>query len=205
MAKNNNQKGAIHFSFMNDKMVTCLCDPVKAKILFEVFEKKEVTTKQISEKHSQIPKATLYRHLSKMLADGILKVAGENQIRGTIEKIYALGFDFEENIQTMVKTNDGELYMQFFMQYMLGIMHEFLEYTSGTDINLAEDGTGFTITPVYATKDEITDALTKCSEIIRSLYHNEPNEQRQLHNICMITTPPKKQKKDSISSLERDK
>ena len=178
---------------MNDKMLACLTDPIKAKILLEVFEQKQATAKQLSEKYNQIPQTTLYRHLNKMLEDGILKIAEEHPVRGAVEKVYAIGFDFEGNVQNMMETNDGKMFLQFFTQYMLGIMREFQDYTEKDDINLAGDGAGFTVAPIYATTQELTEALMKIGEeIIQPLFKNTPGGERQLRNFCIITTPPKK-------------
>ena len=84
-----------------------------------------------------------------MLKDEIIKVVEENQIRGTVEKVYSLNFDFKKELQENTNNFTNETYMQLFMQYMLGLMSEFREYTSMPDIDIAEDGSGFTLYPVY--------------------------------------------------------
>jgi len=177
---------------VNEKIFSCLSDPVKAKLIAEIFEKKQATAGQLLDKYSNIPQATLYRHLKKMTADGILKVVEENPIRGTVEKVYALGFDFNGNIEQIIAENDGKLYMQAVTQYMLGILREFQEYTVRDDMNIALDGSGFSVVPVYATLEELADAGGKIAEILSRLIANQPNEARQLRNLCFITTPPKK-------------
>ena len=90
-----------------------------------------------------------------MTSDGILKVVEENPIRGTVEKVYALSFDFNVNIEKIVAENDGKLYMQAVTQYMLRILREFQEYTVRDDMNIALDGSGFSVVPVYATLEEL--------------------------------------------------
>jgi len=176
---------------MNEQMFSSLGDPINTKIIMEIQKKGQATATQLMIKYDEIPQATLYRHLKKMLSDGILKVIEENSIRGTVEKVYALGFDIEEDIKKGLEANDGGLYLQLATQYMLGVLREFQEYTDKDNINIVKDGSGFSVTPVYATVEELTEALLKINKIISRLETNSPDGKRQLHSLCLITTPPK--------------
>ena len=64
----------------------CLTNPTKNKLILQVMKEGRTTAKALAEKHKDIPQATLYRHLKKMLADGILKVVEENNYRITKNK-----------------------------------------------------------------------------------------------------------------------
>ena len=81
--------------------------------------------------------------------------------------------------------------MQFVTYHTLGILQEFLEYTSKDDIDLGGDCTGLFIAPVYATNEELTTTLNKIVELITGLKDNKPGEARRLRNICITITPPK--------------
>lgn len=167
-----------------------LAEPLSAKLIIEIMERGEITASQLLETFNEIPQATLYRRLRKMLKDGVLKVAAENQIRGTLEKVYALGFDMEESKRKLSESNNGEAYMQIITYHILGILQEFSEYTSKENINLVGDGSGCSVAPVYATYEELTAALTKIGGIITELQSHKPDGKRKLHNLCVITTPP---------------
>lgn len=179
---------------MNDNFTECLTNPIKCKLLLEVYKRGRATTKQLAETHNDITHATLYRYLKKMTSNKILKVVDENQIRGTVEKVYSVADDLVADANKMVMENNGSAYMMMFASFMMGLNEEFLEYTSRTDINILHDGSGFTIAPVYATTEELTVALTKISKIIEPLFNNTKTPDRDLHNIAIITTPPKKVK-----------
>jgi len=168
-----------------------LSDPINAKLILEIKESEQATASQLLEKLSDIPQATLYRRLQKMLSDGILKVVEENRIRGTVERVYSLGYDLDAEWKKMGETNDGKTYMQFVTYHTLGILQEFLEYTSKDDIDLGGDATGLFIAPVYATNEELTSTLNKIVELITGLKDNKPEEGRRLRNICITVTPPK--------------
>jgi len=176
---------------MNEKIVSFLSDPVNAKIILEIYERENITAKQLSDKFSDIPPATLYRHLRKMSDNDILRIAETNRVRGTVERVYALNLDLYEDVRKSVEANDGRAYLQIITQSILGVLREFKEYTAQADIDIINDGSGFSVAPVYATTEELKETLTKVRELLKPLYNNLPDGQRHLHNICIITTPPK--------------
>lgn len=176
---------------MDDKFFLYISEPLNAKLILEIYEQKQITTAKLSEKFNEIPQATLYRRLQKMLADDVLKIVEENHIRGTVEKVYALNYDIEANWKKMSEANDGKTYMQFVTYYTLGILQEFKEYTAKEEIDIKGDGTGLFIAPVYATYEELTSSLNKIVEIVTGLKDNKPNGERKLRNICITITPPK--------------
>lgn len=176
---------------MNNAFLSYLSEPINAKLIVEIYKRKQITTTQLLEKFNEIPQATLYRRMQKMLKDGVLKITGENHIRGTVEKMYALNFDFEEIKRDLAEANDSEMYLQYATIYMLGILREFQEYTAKKDIDIAGDGSGLSIAPIYATTEELREALIKIGDILLPLVNNPPGEGRQLRNLCIINTPPK--------------
>ena len=68
-------------------------NPIRQRI-FQYFLLHETgTVKELKKAFSDIPNASLYRHI-KILADhSILIVVGENRIRGTVESVYRLNKD----------------------------------------------------------------------------------------------------------------
>ncbi|MDE7326258.1 MAG: helix-turn-helix domain-containing protein, partial [Lachnospiraceae bacterium] len=110
---------------MTEKIMECITNPVKCKLLLEIYAREKATAKYLSDTFGDIPQATLYRNLKKMLTDGILKVIEETPVRGTLEKTYALAFDLGSDFETILTKNSGTLYMQTFMQYFLGFAKQF--------------------------------------------------------------------------------
>lgn len=174
---------------MTDKLMDCITNPVKCKLLLEIHSQGRATAKHLADTYNDIPQATLYRHLKKMLSDGILQVVEETQVRGTIEKTYSLADGINSNMETIVEENSGELYMQYFTKYILGFVKQFQEYCQSPNINIKKDMTGFSLSPLYLTDDELTSLVTGISQIISALKNNEPNSERKLRTIGIIVSP----------------
>lgn len=89
---------------MTDRLMECITNPVKCKLLLEIHSQGKATAKQLADIYTDIPQATLYRHLKKMLSDGILQVVEETQVeflkRGLLMQRKDAGFvskmDFKE-------------------------------------------------------------------------------------------------------------
>jgi DNA-binding transcriptional ArsR family regulator len=175
----------------HNKIIENLANPTRARILIEIKTRGQLATRELLDKFPDIAQATMYRHLKAMLADGTLSVAEEKPIRGTVERYYAVSVDLEQDAQRIVTENDGAGYLSLFNQYILGVMAEFKDYSQREDIDILKDGSGFTVAPVYATTQELQTALIKIGEVIQELYRQEQTAERKLHNICLITTPPK--------------
>lgn len=174
---------------MTDKLMDCITNPVKCKLLLEIHSQGKATAKHLSDIYNDIPQATLYRHLKKMLSDGILQVAEETQVRGTVEKTYALASNISSSIETMVEENSGELYMQYFMQYILGFAKQFQQYCQSPEIDIKKDMTGFSLCPLYLSDEELTALITDISQRINEVKKNEPGPGRKLRTIGIIVSP----------------
>ena len=177
---------------MNDKLINSFTNPIKCKLLLEIASQKKTTAKRLSEIYTDIPQATLYRYLNKMLKDGIIKIVEENPIRGTIEKVYSLNFNLQTELtETATGVMSGKVYMQFFMQYTLGLLSEFKEYTSRDDIDIENDGSGFSLYPLYLSNEEIKELAKKFAELLQPYKKNTLSSSNALHSVSLIITPPK--------------
>lgn len=65
-------------------------NPVRQRI-FQYFLIHETgTVKEVRKALSDVPGASLYRHMKILTDSSILTVVGENRIRGTVESVYKL-------------------------------------------------------------------------------------------------------------------
>ena len=177
---------------MADKLMDCITNPVRCKLLLEIYSRGQATAKHLSDTYNDIPTATLYRHLKKMLTDGILKVVEETQVRGTVEKTYALAFNINKDMEEMLAENSGELYMQYFMQYIMGFAKQFQQYCQSPNIRIKEDMTGFSLSPLYLSDKELTTLVTDISHIISAAKNKTPGPDRKLRTIGVIVSPAEK-------------
>lgn len=176
---------------MGDHFIDCITNPVACRLLLEVMSRERITAKQLAEVSEDIPQTSLYRYLKRMTESGILEVVETHQIRGTVEKVYAVSAAFSEKIEGMIQGNDGQAYLALFTQYMVGLLREFKEYTSHGKINIAQDCSAFTLAPAYLTKAEWEQAASEIGGILDRLMQQEKTPERRLHTIGLVLTPPR--------------
>jgi DNA-binding PadR family transcriptional regulator len=172
-----------------------LVNPLKSKIIFSIKENGESTAKKLMEENVDIPQATLYRYLKRLVSDGIIKVVEERKVRNVNEKVYAIAIDYNSEIEKMILDKDsaGENYLRLFQQFSFGLLNEFQVYSKKEEINILEDGSGFRITPFYATKEELDKMAAEVREVIKKHVGNKPKEGRELRNMAVIYTPPREE------------
>ena len=178
---------------MNNKIIENFANPTRLKIFLEIYTGEKLTAKKLLEKLPEVSQPTLYRHIKAMLEDGVIEVSGEKRIRGVVEKSYSAKLDWAADIERIVTENDGPGYMKVFLQYISGIVGEYNAYCQSDNVDIIRDGAGFTIAPICATDEELQNAMIQIGEIIQPLLTQEQTKGRKLRNLCIITTPPKKE------------
>lgn len=177
---------------MNEKLMECIANPLRFRLLVEIMKHGKTTAKYLSETCDDIPQTSLYRNLKRMTADGLLKIVSETQIRGTVEKTYELSFDMKDP-QEILSQNSGSLYMQMFLQYILLFSKKFQSYCESPDIDIKKDMSGFSVNYVYATDEELKKAIQSISNILEPLQNNRPGKDRKLRDIGIIISPEQTQ------------
>ncbi|MCL2367944.1 MAG: hypothetical protein FWC72_03015 [Oscillospiraceae bacterium] len=175
---------------MNDKWVACFTNPIKCKLLSDIQAQGQTTAKQLAERNPGIPQATLYRYLKRMVEDGVLAVLEERQVRNVREKVYGMAIDFEAEIENIVEGNSGVGYLGLFQQFSNGLLHEFQTYAAKDGIDIKHDGSGFRISPFYATFDELAELSRNIQALIKPYSEQEPTPERRMRNVAIVFTPP---------------
>ena len=173
---------------LNEKIMECISNPSKCRLLIEIMQRGEVTAKYLSEKCSDIPQTTLYRNLKRMTDDGLLKIVGETPIRGTVEKTYALTFD-PSDPPSVLGQNSGAMYMQVFFQYFLTFAKIFQDYCDTPGIDIKKDRSGLSLSHVYLTDAELEKAVSNIVKILLPLQNNKPEPGRKLRTVGLIISP----------------
>src|SRR5262245_35534684 len=67
-----------------------LLHPVRIRIVHAMAGGRTLTTAGLCARLPDVPKTTVYRHVSLLAASGVLEVVGEQRVRGAIERRYQL-------------------------------------------------------------------------------------------------------------------
>lgn len=163
--------------------------PVRIKIIAAINQKREATTQEIAKICTDIPPATLYRHINRLYKDGILEVVSENNINGIMEKVYCIKDNPYDEASHIGKSNDPEQIMNLFVNFTLTMLSDFQNYTSRKEINLAEDGVGFKSSLLYLSDEELIEMAEDLWKCIEKMAYNAPSKERKLRRFSTIFVP----------------
>jgi DNA-binding transcriptional ArsR family regulator len=175
---------------MKSSKTKLILHPVRMKITQSLLNGKKLNVQQIAEILTDVPQATLYRHLNKLLEADVIEVVQENQIRGTVEKVYGLKeqeINSPEDFLNFSKEQHLELFFTFTTQ-LLGLYENYLDRG---EVDLLKDGVSYRVANVQLTDEEYMELVRGIGTLIQNAMLNERTPERKGRNIATIVIPEK--------------
>ena len=172
--------------------VNLIVHPVRLRLL-AALARRQLTARQLSELLPDVPQATLYHHLGILTRAGLLRIVSERQVRGTVEKRYALAEDhvlLSPADMAKASREDHLRYFTMFVALLLGDFARYLEQGApDAPIDLYADGAGYVETPFYLSDEELAQASAAVNQALLPFLSNEPAPNRRRHLFALITFP----------------
>lgn len=168
--------------------VELLLHPVRLRIVQALLGEQVLTTAELSEKLGVTP-ASLYRHVNLLTNAGMLDVAGERPIRGTVEKSYRLNIAATRITPDELAAMTAEDHHQAFIAYIAGAIADFDKYLSTGDIDLVRDGVGYTTAGLWLDDQEFVEFAKELAAVFGKRITNKPGDGRRLRTVRVINLP----------------
>ena len=160
-------------------------NPIRQRI-FQYFLLHETgTVKELKKALSDIPNASLYRHIKILVDHSILIVVGENRIRGTVESVYRLNKD------ALATEDESGNAVQM---SLLSICASFARYFAGDDVDPKRDMLMLTNCTLLLTDEEFSGFLSEINEIALKYMKAEANESSKMRQVTLISAPANEQR-----------
>lgn len=169
--------------------------PIRMRII-QQLSKGTATVNQLKEWISDIPQATLYRHLNILKKNNIIYVIEERKIRGAIEKTYAIE---KQNPITSVEEltkMSGEEHLKMFMTFLSNVTGQAKSYLLSNP-DLAKDPFGYNQLDLYLTSSEIEELNKGMNELLKSFISNRPSKQNEKVTLIQMVLPELKNTRGS--------
>ncbi|MGL6249129.1 MAG: helix-turn-helix domain-containing protein [Culicoidibacterales bacterium] len=174
---------------MDYSVFESMIHPVRMQILQVIIKQEQATTKEISQACSEIPQATLYRNLAKLVKDKIIRVESENQVRGVREKVYAININPYSQIEAVVQANDTTQLLNLFHQFSLSLLHDFQNYQQAETIDLHKDVVGFRSYLLHLDETEAHEFMQEIYGVIAKRANHQKNGKRRLRKFSTVFVP----------------
>lgn len=163
--------------------------PVRMRLL-ATLARRQLTAHQLSELLPDVPQATLYHHLGTLTRAGLLRVVSERQVRGTIEKLYALADDHTTLSPADLANVSRDDHLRYFTMFVTTLLGDFARYLQqDAPIDLYADGAGYREIPFYLSDDEFAQAVAAFNQALLPFLSNQPASHRRRRIFAMITFP----------------
>ncbi|MEM9565936.1 MAG: helix-turn-helix domain-containing protein [Actinomycetota bacterium] len=169
-----------------------LLHPVRLRIV-QALVGDPMTPLQLKERLGDVAQATLYRHLKQLTDGGLLEVADERRVRGTVERTYRV-------VASAVSLTDADLesattddHFRYFATFVGTLLTDYATYLAGAgpdgQRSLGADRVGYRQVPIWLTDAELDALIELLSEAVASVVDNEPGPGRRRRLLSTIILP----------------
>ncbi|MFC7371652.1 helix-turn-helix domain-containing protein [Fictibacillus iocasae] len=170
-----------------------LLHPVRMRIIQSLMGSVPRSPQGLSELLSDIPRTSIYRHTKILAEAGVIEVAKEQPVRGSVEKFYriaAAGAEVSpEELQSMSKDD----HLRSFFTFLTMIHQQFEDYLDQGSIDLARDGAGYRQAALHLNEKEMMAFAQELNSVVCKYIGNTPGSDRTERLFTTIVVPKKKQ------------
>ena len=174
---------------MTEKKADIILHPVRIRIIQCLIAGKRMTSYQLHEEMSDIPQATLYRHLRKLKEAGLLVITDERPSRGALEKVYTLPEHAANLSKEDLMGASAEDHLTYFINFVANLIGEYGRYVQQPDMDLFKDGVSYRQVPLYLSEEENLELLISIRNLFEKYKDNKPDNIRRKRLITTITHP----------------
>jgi hypothetical protein len=166
-----------------------LLHPVRLRIVQSFLGDRALTTTELRTELPQVPPASLYRHVARLVDGGVLAVVAERRVRGALERTYVLRSAAASIGMDELTTMTPDQHRQAFLAFIAGLIGDFDRYLARVDIDLLRDGVGYRMAGMWLDEQESTDLLRDLVRIVQPRLANPPGPGRRRRIFATVLLP----------------
>lgn len=163
---------------MKAEIAEVVMNPVRQRIIQYLLVHEKGTVKEIKKELSDVPSASLYRHIKILNDSAFIIVVEENRIRGTVENVYSLNREVLE-----VDDENGTAVQMS----LLSLCAAFAKYFSSGHADPRKDL--LMLTGCTLTDEEFIKFLTELNEVATKYMSIPVTETSVSRQITLVSSP----------------
>lgn len=169
---------------MNSKEMTgIIMNPVRQRIIQHLILHEKGTAGEIGEALSDVPTASLYRHIKILLDAGCIEVVESRKVRGTVERTYSLV------MHPLGETPDKEEIAYMVQSSLMSLMTSFQQYFERENADPVKDMLSLTTSTLMLTDEEYMEMTGKLGSVLNDYLTNKPGKGRKPRRFTIVTSP----------------
>jgi hypothetical protein len=148
-----------------------LLHPVRLRIVQAFLGDRALTTIELRSELPDVPAASLYRHVARLVDAGVLAVVAERRVRGALAKM------------------SPDEHRHAFMAFVAALLGDFDRYLARGDIDLLRDGVSYRLAGMWLDDAELTDLLHELVSLLAPRLANAPKPGRKRRILGSVLLP----------------
>jgi DNA-binding transcriptional ArsR family regulator len=166
-----------------------LLHPVRLRVLQAFLGDRALTTSDLRAELGDVPPASLYRHVARLVDAGVLSVVAERRVRGAVERTYVLRVAAASVNLDELATMSREDHRQLFMAFVAGLLGDFDRYLSRDDIEFLRDGVSFRMVGMWLDDGEFAELMRDLARVLQPRLANAPRAGRRRRILGSVLLP----------------
>ncbi|HEX5406133.1 MAG TPA: helix-turn-helix domain-containing protein [Pseudonocardiaceae bacterium] len=169
--------------------VDLLLHPIRLRIVQAFLGDRALTTSVLRTELSDVPAASLYRHVAMLVDAGVLAVVAERRVRGALERTYVLRLSTAGIGLDEFATMNADDHRQAFMAFMAGLLGDFDRYLDRGDIDLLRDTVTYRLAAMWLDDAEFADLMRELARVVQPRLANPPAPGRKRRILGYVLLP----------------
>lgn len=151
-----------------NNLLDVMVHPIRMRIMMTLAGNPGLTPLQMADALPDVPQASLYRHINRLVDGNILIIVEERRVRGTTEKVYALNTASKTHLtgEDMAALSKDE-HMHYFNSFLVTLMDEFSTYLrQSPKVDLATDGVGYSQVILYMSDADLAEFAVQFNQML---------------------------------------
>jgi DNA-binding transcriptional ArsR family regulator len=166
-----------------------LLHPVRLRIVQAFLGDRALTTAELRSQLPDVPAASLYRHIARLVDAGVLAVVSERRVRGAMERTYILRVAAAHIGVGEFERMSVDDHRQAFIAFVAGLLGDFDRYLASGDINPLRDGVSYNLAGMWLDDDELRELLRDITRIFEPRLANPPKPGRRRRILGSVLLP----------------
>jgi hypothetical protein len=166
-----------------------LLHPVRLRVVQAFLGDRALTTTELQNELPDVPAASLYRHVARLVDGGVLAVVSERRVRGALERTYILRTSAASiGLDEVAKMTPDE-HRQAFLAFVAGLIGDFDRYLAQGNIDVMRDGVSYRMAAMWLDDAEFTDLLRELLTVLQPRLANAPKVGRKRRILGTVLLP----------------
>ncbi len=166
-----------------------LLHPVRLRIVQAFLGDRALTTSELKAELPDVPAASLYRHVARLVEAGVLSVVAERRVRGAVERTYVLRLLAASIGLDELAEMGPDDHRHAFMAFVAALLADFDRYLARGDIDLLRDGVTYNLAGMWLDDGELAQLRRELLTVLQPRLANAPKPGRQRRILGSVLVP----------------